>query len=206
MGRPKKSDTSIGVLAERQHPDGRRKIQLRKNERRELQQQHLIEAAVALFLDISVGRTWNQIAEELGITVQKLKDLTKSQEFEATYSAMFAELGHDPRYKATQGWLLDMLPVAMRQLNDLLVNPQTPATARLNAIKMVLDLTNVNVEPQGKDSERKEMMKFLWESKGEVVIPPEFQEAMKKYRPELPEQAPIEGEYLSISEDAQVQS
>lgn len=207
MGRPKKSDTAIGVLAERQLPDGRRKINLRKHERADLQKQQMIEAAVALFLDISTGRTWAQVAEELGITTQKLKDLTKSEEFEVAYSQMFAEIGHDPRYKATQGWLLDMLPVAMRQLGDLLTSPQTPATARLNAIKMILELTNIDVKPSG-DSDRKDMMKFLYENKAEIIVPKEYAEALQKYRPvPPPEEAPIEGEYLSISEDtAPVQS
>lgn len=202
MGRAKRPENSIGILSERKLPDGRRKITLRKQERKDIQKQLQIEQAVALFLDVQVGRTWKQVADEMGIPPQKLRELTKSEEFEIAYDQMFAEIGHDPRFKATQSWMLDLLPVAMRELYELLTDPQTPPSVRLNSIKLIMDLTNIDIKPDTKQDDRKDMMKFLFENRAEIIIPPEFQDAMAKFRPpEIEAEAPIEGEFLPTSED-----
>ena len=104
MTRPRLDDAPMsGVFQEdRRLPDGRRQIQLRAHERRDIQQQRLFEGAAALFLDLDQKHTWRQIADELGISLSKLKDLTKSEEFEDVYNALLADISHDPRYRATQ--------------------------------------------------------------------------------------------------------
>jgi predicted transcriptional regulator len=162
MGRPKLEDANpTGVLAELR-PNGHRKISLTKKERAQLQLQRQCEAAAALFLDLETDRTYAQIAEELGLTVARLKDLTKKPEFDAAYNQLFAELGHDPRFRAAQGALADMLPAAIRQLKALLNGTQTPAGVRLKAIEQVMKLNGLQ-EPQPQTTDRQELARFLVE-------------------------------------------
>lgn len=190
MPRPKLTDiVPTGVFEERQLPDGRRKITLRKAERRQLKKQQLAEAAAALFLDLEHERTWADIANELGLSTSKLRDLTKSPEFDSAYNKLFAELGHDPRYKAAQGHISDMLPVAVRELKNLLSSPNTPAGVRLKAIERILLLNGLH-EPQEQHSDRQELVKFLVEHRINVEavglpLPNDYQKALAEYAPEV---------------------
>ena len=181
MGRPKKPAITSGILAQRQLPDGRRKIKLNRNERLDLERSRLVEAAVVLFLDTSTGRTWAQVAEDLGVTPQKLRDLTKSEAFELAYDQYFAELGHDPRFKAAQGALLDIVPVSMRELKSIIESTVAKDQDKLKAIKMVFDLVNLSVPPSNQESDRKEIADYLVEHHITTDIPPEYLEALKAH-------------------------
>lgn len=191
MGRPKKSETSVGVLAERQLSDGRRRIKLRKDERAALERSKTIEAACALFLDTSQSRTWAQIAEELSITPEKLRDITKSQEFEEKYHQLFAEIGHDPRYKAAQGALIDAVPMAVKELVGMITRPGIPPATKLRAIELMFKTTHLEIQPPSEQSDRQELAKFLVEHRVSVdSIPDEYKNAMRKYD--------IEGEFTEV--------
>lgn len=197
MGRPKRQEAT-GVLAERQLPDGRRKIKLRQDERHDLEKQRLIEAAVALFLDTTQGRTWGDIAEELGVSPEKLRDLTKSEDFEIAYDRMFAEIGHDPRYKAVQGAMMDLLPKAVRELDNILSNRSgASAATKLKAIELVFEKTNLNIKASDEESDRAEIAKFLVEHRIKAEIPDEYKEAMKRYQASI-----VEGEFTEVEQIA----
>jgi hypothetical protein len=184
MARRKLSDASpTGALDERRLPDGRRKIKLRRAERYALARQQRAEAAAALFLDLETGRTWADIAQELDLSPAQLKDLTKTAEFDAAYNMLFAELGHDPRFRAVQGALADMLPLAIRELKNLLTLPGTPAGVRLKAAEKVMDLNGIS-KPQQQHSDRQELVRFLVEHKINfedlaIPVPPEYAETMR---------------------------
>jgi hypothetical protein len=171
-----------GVLEEKRRlPDGRRKITLRKSERQALRRQQRAEAAAALFLDLDNHRTWAEIAEVLEISPAQLKDLTKTPEFDTAYNMLFAEIGHDPRYRAAQGQIADMLPLAVRELKSLLTNPNTAAGVRLRAVKEILALNGLT-EPQIAQSDRQELAKFLnehevnFQQNNAVIVPPGYME------------------------------
>lgn len=149
-----------GALNENRKADGRRKISLTKNDRRQMQRQARVEAAVALFLDLETGRTWAEIAQELGISVMALKDLTKTEEFIACYNQHFSELGHDPRLRSSQAALVDMLPQAIKQLKEMLTDPDTPAGVRLKVIERVIQLNGMTAAQQQK-SDQGELAQFL---------------------------------------------
>jgi predicted transcriptional regulator len=149
-----------GALDENRKADGRRKINLTKGDRRALTRQARVEAAVALFLDLETGRTWAEIAQELGISVMALKDLTKTEEFIACYNQHFAEQGHDPRLRSSQAALVDMLPEAIKQLKEMLTNPGTPAGVRLKVIERVIQLNGMTAAQQQK-SDQGELAQFL---------------------------------------------
>lgn len=155
-----KEITVKGVLADRTRPDGRRALSLTNDERRAFQRQQLVEAAVALFLDIETGHSWEEMARELDISVTALKDLTKTEDFMAAYDAHFVELGHDPRLKVTQQAIADMLPKAITELRRMLINPSTPETVRLNVIKEVFRLGGLQ-EPTPAKSDKQELADFL---------------------------------------------
>jgi hypothetical protein len=180
MGRPKKNPESVGVLAERQHPDGRRKIKLRNSERAALEQRRLIEGAVALFLDTEVGRTWAEIAEELHISPQKLRDITKSEEFERAYDLMFAEVGHDPRYKAAQGALMDLITPAIAELRNIITSRGPSPATKVKAIELALKVAKLELKTP-EDSDRTDIMKWVFEHKATVTVPAEFLDAAQKY-------------------------
>jgi hypothetical protein len=182
-----KNITPTGVLAERKKPDGvRRKIKLTQDERQALKRSRLAEAAAAMFLNIEEPMTWAQIATELGMSLGALRDLTKSEEFNEKYSALFPELGHDPRYRAAIGAIGNMLPKAVNRLDELLSGSRVPAAVTMKAIEKILAINGVeNLKPA--QSDRADLVKFL-ETKGVTIqtlnvnVPPEYAEAMRTYQ------------------------
>lgn len=163
-----------------------------------LKRRRLAEAASAMFLDLDNPRTWQQIADELKVGVDMLKDLSKSPEFDEAYNALMADIGHDPRFKAAQAALADMLPIANQKLKSLLTNPNTPATALIRAIENVQRLNGL-VEPQQQGSERRELAEFLKNHDININfnlgIPQEYQDALNYLQRE-----PIEAEVREIIE------
>lgn len=160
MNRKSKPAEVKRSLNDRLLPDGRRAIKLRSDERSLLQQESMVETAVAMFLDLEHEHTWTDISAALGISVPTLKKLTKSQEFLSKYNEHFADLGHDPRLKAGQAALIDMLPTAVRELKNLITNPETPPTVKLGAIKEVIRLNGIEPESTGQ-SDNAEFAGFL---------------------------------------------
>lgn len=156
----RKVENVTGALATRIDDRGRRRIKLTKAEREALRRQEMATAAAFLFLDLDQSRTWKEIADEMEISAHQLRDLTKTEEFDVAYNDLFVELGKDPRYRAAQGALADMLPLAMSQLKSLLTDNRTPAGTRLKAIDKVMQLNGLeNLQPQ--QSDRQELVQFL---------------------------------------------
>jgi hypothetical protein len=187
MSRRKLDEEKVSeVFEDRRHSDGRRKIKLRANERHALVRQQRAEAAAALFLDLEVGRTWAEIAEELGLSPAQLRDLTKTDEFDAAYTTLFAELGHDPRFRAAQAAVGDLLPLAIRELKTLLTGPRTPAGVKLKAVEKVLALNGLSNSPPP-HSDRQELAEFLGKHNLSLTqvnnfnVPPEYTERMSNF-------------------------
>jgi hypothetical protein len=179
-----------GVLATRLKSDGRRRMMLNQKERKDLIKHQKMEAAVALFLDLENDHSWAEIAAELKMSVRGLRDLTKSEEFMATYDTYFAELGHDPRLRAMEQATADMLPLAIRQLRGLLLN--SVDTVKMSAIKEVIRLNHL-AEDNKPASNRTELNEFLKGIKDgtatmelnqvKVSIPKEFSDKLAEYLP-----------------------
>ena len=201
-----------GALANRQTSKGRR-VKLTKAERESFIRQQRAEHAAVLFLDLDEARTWAQIAEEMELSPHQLRDLTKTEEFDEAYNRLFAELGHDPRYKAAQGALADMLPLAVHQLKGLLTGERVAAGTKLRAIEKVISLNGLeNMQPA--QSDRQELVAFLVENNinldgMKIVLPNEYAEVegeviegdYKDSTPELPDSmdtsSPQEEEHAS---------
>jgi hypothetical protein len=153
---------------------------LRKGERRELIKQRKVETAVALFLDLNEDHSWEEIAKKCGLSLIGLKDLTKTEEFMQVYNAHFAELGHDPRLKATQAALTDLLSPAIRAIREILVSPTAPASAKAKAAFEIIRLNGVEaIDPRGTD--KTELHEFLRKSgvnieQMNITLPPEYLE------------------------------
>lgn len=175
-------ETNIkGALAQRVRADGKRQLSLRESEKKDFKRKQLIEAAVSMFLDLEHDTSWNEMAVALGITLISLKTLTKTDEFQDCYNEHFAELGHDPRLRATQAALVDMLPQAVRELRDLL-SCNAP-TVKLAAIKEVIRLNGID-QPKTAASDRNELAEFLKNAgvnltQVNVTVPPEYTQAVR---------------------------
>jgi hypothetical protein len=89
-----------------------------------------------------------------------IKDLTKTQEFIDIYDQHFAELGHDPRLKSAQAAIVDLLPLAVRELRELLTDTDVPASVRFRAIEKVIELNGIGPQ-KGGQLDRHELMEFL---------------------------------------------
>lgn len=150
-----------GVLADRISPvSGKRRISLTNGERKSLLKQKNVEKAVALFLDLENNHSWAEIAKELGISVMALKDLTKTDDFMTIYDAYFVDLGHDPRLRATQQAISDLLPRAMTELRRMLIDPEVAAPTRLNIIREIFKYAGIQ-EPTPAKSDKAELAEFL---------------------------------------------
>lgn len=202
MPRPSLEDTpTTGVFeegGERRHADGRRNIKLTRDERSIMLRQRLAESAAYLFLDLEKGHTWAEIAEELEITLPQLKSLTKTAEFDAAYNQLYAEIGHDPRYRATIAQITDMLGLATKTIRDILIDESVAGGVRLRAVDMVYEVAGIRA-PEGAQSERKALANFLKEHglhpDQRVEVPQEYDDAMEHYNVEI-----IEGEVEEIEE------
>lgn len=171
-----------GVLKERMTDDGRRRLKLTKAERAALKKQELAQTAAYLFLNLDEPMTLHEMAAEMNMSVHQFREITKTEEFDIAYNDLFLELGKDPRYKAAQGALADMLPIAMGQLRDILTNARTPAGTRLKAVEKIMNLNGLeNLQPQ--QSNRQELVKYLVENNinidaVNIALPDMYQEQM----------------------------
>lgn len=172
------------ALDERRTADGRRRINLTARERRDLVQHEMIEAAVALFLDITTHRTTAQIAEELGISRKQLKTITNKEEFIELYNEHFIELGHDPRLHAVRAGLADLLQPAFTALSGLITDDSTPKSVLRRAVMDILELNGI--KPQDpKGSNKRELAEFLKDAGAAIqlnqfnfTIPQEYDDAL----------------------------
>lgn len=161
-------------------PTSRRRINLKRENRQELLQNRRIEGAAALFLDLEHGRSWAEIAQELGVSVSTLKDITQTPEFDEAYNSLFADIGHDPRYRAAQAAMNDMLPLAIRELKAMLIDANTSPSIRLKAIEMVLKMNSLTLEKPAA-SEKTELANFLVSNQVVVQnLPPQYQQALQE--------------------------
>jgi len=152
-----------GVLRERTTEDGRRRLKLNKEERAILKRQELAQTAAYLFLNLDDPMTLSEMAAEMNMSIHQFREITKTEEFDIAYNDLFLELGKDPRYKAAQGALADMLPLAMQQLREILTGTRTPAGTRLKAVEKIMSLNGLeNTQPQ--QSNRQELVKYLVEN------------------------------------------
>lgn len=145
----------------------------------------------ALFLDVNNDYTYAQIAalvsEEFKekFSIHALKDLIKTREFDEAYNGLLPDVTTDPRYRAARSTASDMLMKAMRELENLMSNPNTPAGVRLRAVEKVLDLNGMTA-PREPEGDAGELSRFLAargmqfsQTNNILVLPPEYQDAMK---------------------------
>ncbi len=199
MSKSLEETTVSGVLSERRKADGRRRIRLNEQERGLFFERQLVERAVAMFLDLERAYSWREISQELGLSIRQLKDLTKSELFNDVYNEHFQELGHDPRLKASQAAITDLLTTAVNQLKSLLIAPDTPASVRYNAIVKVLELNGITAQ-KGGANDKQQLANFLKEAGVNltqnnvetmvVQVPQEYQRGIQRY------EETIDGEIL----------
>ena len=147
-----------GAMAERRMADGRRRLMPTNAEKRVLLRQRKVEHAVALFLDLQHDHSYEEIARELGFTTMALRNMTKAKDFIDCWNEHFVELGHDPRLRATQAALTDLLPMAIREMKQLLV-AGTPSV-KFAVIKEVIRLNGIDT-PKAPHSDTDELKQFL---------------------------------------------
>ena len=179
----RKNIVATGILEERVDTDGRRQLSLTQKETKALRRQRLAERAAAIFLDIDTRRSWSEKARELGISINALKDLVKTREFDDAYNLLFPEVGHDPSFRAAKSALGDLVPTAVKRLQEILDDETVSKTTLLKAISEVLDRNQV--DNRGQQSDRMELMEFLKEMGGIkienlTIIPPDYAKEMQR--------------------------
>jgi hypothetical protein len=177
----------------------RRRIKLTKADRERLHEERLAEAAAALFLDLESPRKWTEVAEALNISLDTLKNLTRGELFQQKYDALMAELGHDPRYKAVQAGMADLLPVALRQLEGLIRTG--PPQVKMQAIKFLFETSGVKVKPPDESDDRARLAEFLQkanitQNNIQITLDPEYAAGVQRF---LSQEAPIEGEFAETA-------
>jgi hypothetical protein len=186
-------------------PSTRRHLNLNQGERTELARQETIEQVTALFLDLEHDHTWQEIADTVGLSVSALKRLTATGEFQTVYDEARATVGHDPRLKAVQSSLADLLPAARRRLEKIIVAGQDDRTA-MRAIEKLFNWTGVDAGVAQDDPTA--FANFLNRHNVtvegdlnilQVAVPPEFQSAFQKYLHPEGSTDVLEGDVLSTA-------
>ena len=178
-----------GPLAKRKDALGRRQLTLTKDERKELQESRLIDRLVLLYLDLDRKYTQDEIAEKLEITRGQLNNLIRTKEFEDRWNEHFIELGRDPRIKATQASIAELLPAAFSTLKEAVEEGDVPWTVRIKAVEKIFELAGIE-RPQTVDSNRKEFEEFMKKKQDEagkaenivISIPSAYAESLQKYQ------------------------
>lgn len=145
------------------------------------------ERASEMYLDTQHSWNIDEIANALGMTKRELRSFTKQDVFLNKYRELFTRLDEDPTPRAVQTKIIETaLPKAYEALMDLLDRKNSPMV-RFNAVKMVIELAGIqSIKPA--QSDRAEAAKFLSQAgihvqQLNVIVPPEYQDAMKKYLP-----------------------
>jgi hypothetical protein len=198
-------DTSItdldlsGTPPERIHSDGRRRLKLTAQERKDIRHKRLIDKAVTLFLDIEEGYTRDQMCEILRISPSKLKDITKEEYFVERYNQRLLDIANDPVAAASQAAIVEALPKATRALLELL--EASSETVRLRAVETIFKQAGIK-PPDTAVGERSELTEFLRNANVNVeqlnIVPAEFLEAAKKHNPGKHVEELVEGEYEEV--------
>lgn len=110
------------------------------------------------------------------------------------------EISHDPRLKATKNALLDLLPLSLVAIKDVLENGT--AGAKVQAARMVFDLNGI-VKQVSTESDRKELIDFLTDKNLTLqqnnvnvnIVPDEYLETMDNYG------RAVEGEFREVDSD-----
>ena len=187
---------TTGPLADRKDSRGRRRLSLNDQERQEMQKSLMLDRLVLMYLDIERKWTSPEMAEELGITVPQLHNLTRTQGFEERWNEHFLELGRDPRIRVTQARIPELLPAAFLTMQKALLDDDVPWTARTRMVEKVLELAGIE-KPKAIYSDRKEYEEYMKERGQENVvisIPAQFAKTMRQYKGE----DIIEGEVTEI--------
>jgi hypothetical protein len=204
-------EESPEILEERRTADGRRRLQLNASERREIQQSRQIDEIILMMLDFENSWTYAEMAEELGISVASMKNLTRTEEFEKRYAEYYYDLGRDPRVKLTQARVAELLPTALLQLRKGLEDPDVPWTAKTKLIQEVFELSGIK-KPESVQNDRKELEQFLLEKRNEsggqdnvtINIPTTYLDRLNEYRNEVDEtedEDVVEGEIREVESD-----
>jgi len=188
-------------LAERLTANGKRRLQLNKSEREMYKQSLLIDRLVLMMLSLEEEMTYEEMAEELDITVAQLKNLTRTEEFQDRWNQHFMQLGQDPRVELTQSRITELLPAAFLQMKDGLVNEDTPWTVKWKIIEKIFELSGI-ARPQQIHNDRKEIQEFLSQKSEsddsiQITIPGKYIEAVNKYR----QADVVEGKYTNQDQD-----
>ena len=176
-----------GAIAQRIKEDGRRRLKLNSEERAELRDALLIDRLVLMILTLDeTSLSYEEMAEELGITTAQLKNLTRTEAFQERYNQHFMQLGQDPRVEVTQSRIVELLPQVFLQMEEGLRNPDVPWTAKWNIMEKVLELAGID-KPNLVDNERKEIEEFLLnksesEDSIQIIIPSKYMETMERYQ------------------------
>jgi len=123
--------------------------------------QIIVKQAVQMFLDLDTVRSRKQIAAELGLTVWQLKILLDTDEFAQIYDDHFAQVTNDPTVRAVQTKVIEeLLPKAVKAIDDILNDPKAPPTVRLKAALETMRLSGIKAASPVA-SERQELSEFL---------------------------------------------
>jgi len=145
---------------DRETTDGRRRLQLTEQERREFQERERIEKLVSMFLDLERKFTRQEMCDELGVSNKTIKRLTETDLFKEIYEDHLSTLGHDPRLQAVQSGLIDLLPYAFEQLKVAVTGLNVPWTVKYKAIQDIMRLNGIQPKAVAQ-SDRKELAEFL---------------------------------------------
>lgn len=176
-----------GAIAQRIKEDGRRRLKLNSEERADLRDALLIDRLVLMILTLDeTSLSYEEMAEELGITTAQLKNLTRTEAFQERYNQHFMQLGQDPRVEVTQSRIVELLPQVFLQMEEGLRNPDVPWTAKWNIMEKVLELAGID-KPNLVDNERKEIEEFLLNKSEsddsiQIIIPSKYMETMERYQ------------------------
>lgn len=148
--------------------------------------------------DLDFAKSWreSEIAEELGLNANALKRLRRSEEFVSAYNVLFGERRRDPRLRATEEKLVDMLPDWVNTLHDMIVGKGVSDATRLGALKLYQSVVDIKVQTGG-DDDAEEWKKMLMGANVETLninfqVPPEYAKGVEVFEGEvriLPPQA-----------------
>lgn len=135
--------------------------------------------------DLDITQVWreDEIAAECGLNRNALIRLRRSEEFSLAYNRIFGERRRDPRMRATEEKLIEMVPDFVFQLRQLMTTG-SPGV-KLGALKLYQGVMGFQVD-RGGDDNVEEWKKMLAGADIETVninlfqVAPEYADALRE--------------------------
>ncbi|MEM4217755.1 MAG: hypothetical protein QXZ09_07000 [Candidatus Methanomethylicaceae archaeon] len=128
-----------------------------------LQEARKLGMAERVAILVAQQKTYEEISSELGISLEQVRAIVASPEYEQAIDALIADVARDPRRRLAVQYITDLIPAANRILKKALEDDDVPWSVRRWAVELVYRISHVGASVE--ISEEETLRDFLQKSR-----------------------------------------